>query len=126
MRTKRQLGYGRFTFDGKQQMVHRLALAEKLGRRLRVGEISRHVCDVPHCVNPAHLEAGPMKWNEQQRQVVNALFAELDAAAAETTPGGMRMTDGGGDVGWLLSRTDLADYVRRCFRVALERAGETG
>lgn len=55
------------------------------------------------------------------RLALNALWGELDQAAAETEPGGMRMRDGRGEA-WLLTREHLADYVRRCVRVALERA----
>jgi len=56
------------------------------------------------------------------RLALNALWGELDQAAAETEPGGMRMRDQAGPIGWLLTREDLADYVRRCVRVALDRA----
>jgi len=47
-------GYGRAA--GKY--VHRLVLAEKLGRELTPDEVTRHTCDNTTCCNPNHLIPG--------------------------------------------------------------------
>lgn len=39
-------------------LVHRVRLAEKLGRKLAPGECALHTCDNPNCTNPDHLFLG--------------------------------------------------------------------
>ena len=43
--------------------VSRFVLANKLGRELVDGEVCRHTCDNPECINPDHLIPGTMKDN---------------------------------------------------------------
>lgn len=53
-----QDGYGRFRHQGGHYLPHRVVLMVAIGRVLEPGEVSRHRCDNPPCVNPAHLEPG--------------------------------------------------------------------
>lgn len=67
-------GYGHLLFEGKDQYVHRLSLAEKLKRELGPEEETRHMCE-PYgdskdksyraCFNPRHLVAGSKRDNMQ-------------------------------------------------------------
>ena len=43
--------------------AHRYALERKLGRELEPGEVARHTCDNPICVNPDHLLPGTQRDN---------------------------------------------------------------
>jgi len=59
-------GYGIVRIDGKMVGVHQYMLEQKIGRKLVVGEVTRHVCpDVPNrkCHNPSHLEIGLQRDN---------------------------------------------------------------
>ena len=47
----------------RQQYAHRVALELKLGRSLQPGEVARHSCDTPLCVNPDHLSVGSAQDN---------------------------------------------------------------
>lgn len=62
-------GYGRVKFDGRRQgyPVHRLVLEHHLGRSLGAEEVTRHSCDNPPCVNPAHLLVGSQADNIRDR-----------------------------------------------------------
>lgn len=67
-------GYGEFSFDGRPQCAHRISF------RLVVGAIPDgleldHLCRIPACVNPAHLE--PVTHQENIRR---GLPAQLSAA----------------------------------------------
>ena len=60
-------GYGHLCFEGKMIYAHRVALELKLGRKLKQDELTRHKCDNPPCVNPAHLEIGSHADNARDR-----------------------------------------------------------
>jgi hypothetical protein len=60
-RSKR--GYGKFWADGRTIRAPRWALERKLGRSLQPDEVTRHTCDNPPCVNPAHLIVGSTQDN---------------------------------------------------------------
>jgi len=49
-------GYGRFRFAGRQYQAHRLAY-ERLIAVIPIGQEPDHLCRVPLCVNPTHLES---------------------------------------------------------------------
>jgi hypothetical protein len=59
-------GYGRFWMEGKHNQAHRVAV--RLDGRDPEGKVVRHTCDVPHCVNPAHLRLGTHADNVADRQ----------------------------------------------------------
>lgn len=56
-------GYGKTWFDGKNQLVHRLVLAKKLGRPILSGFQALHHCDVRNCYAPEHLYEGTQSNN---------------------------------------------------------------
>jgi hypothetical protein len=63
-------GYGTFTFNGKSHRVHRLTLAQHLGRPLLQGMFATHQCPGgPNrkCCNPAHLKEATHADNEQDK-----------------------------------------------------------
>lgn len=59
---EKQLGYGMFTYKGKQWRAHRFSYAlfkEELKNDLEID----HLCNNPCCVNPNHLEQVTRKEN---------------------------------------------------------------
>ena len=58
-------GYGRYKYKGKMTLVHRLAycIANNVSLESIKDSVVRHKCDVPNCVNPAHLELGTQADN---------------------------------------------------------------
>ena len=56
-------GYGHITIRDRQYYAHRLAFECEYGLGSADGWIVRHSCDVPACVNPAHLLIGTHKDN---------------------------------------------------------------
>ncbi len=52
-----------YAMEGRTSRVSRRVLAEKLGRALLPGEVARHTCDRPVCVNPEHLIPGTQSDN---------------------------------------------------------------
>jgi hypothetical protein len=62
--SRKRLGYGSFSYNGKAgQYPHRAVLSLKLGRPLRPDEETRHRCDNPPCCNPDHLVEGSRSDN---------------------------------------------------------------
>jgi len=60
--TRNRFGYGVITFGGKLRRVHRLAYETWVGP-IPEGQVVRHKCDNPPCINPEHLETGTHQDN---------------------------------------------------------------
>lgn len=60
-------GYGYLRVEGKLRYAHRVAYCEHHGLSLSdiAGQVVRHRCDNPPCVNPEHLELGSQADNVQ-------------------------------------------------------------
>lgn len=56
-------GYGRMGFRGKVHRAHRLAYELLIGGAIPDGLTLDHLCRERRCVNPAHLEAVPLRVN---------------------------------------------------------------
>ena len=78
------LGYGQLRVQHKALYAHRMAY-EIYKARLQPGEVVRHSCDNPSCVNPEHLLAGTKADNSQ-----DALNRER--FGAQRTPGNAKLT----------------------------------
>lgn len=67
---KNAYGYGKRKVNGKEYGAHRLAYANHIGVHvddLPSTLIVRHTCDVPACINPAHLVAGTQADNMRDK-----------------------------------------------------------
>jgi hypothetical protein len=63
------LGYGRFRVKGSLRLTHRIAY-ELLSSRIPDGLVIDHLCRIPACVNPLHLE--PVTFTENLRRGAGA------------------------------------------------------
>ena len=62
-------GYGQLWSNGKRLLAHRVALCDSLGVSYESikGQLVRHTCDNPTCVNPQHLVLGTHQDNMDDR-----------------------------------------------------------
>ena len=60
-------GYGRVTFEGRPEFLHRLSSEVHLGRNLEDDELALHRCHRPACINPEHLYAGTHQQNTDDK-----------------------------------------------------------
>lgn len=51
-------GYPEASLGSVKRRLHREVLERKLKRKLRKGEVARHLCGVPICLEESHLEPG--------------------------------------------------------------------
>ncbi len=61
-------GYPKAHIGERYVGVHRLALESRIGRALRRTELACHRCDVPACIEPAHLYVGTPADNQRDRR----------------------------------------------------------
>lgn len=84
-------GYGQRRHEGRVTYVHRIAYCERHGITLDsiAGQVVRHRCDNPVCINPEHLVLGTRTDNardrvERGRQFLNVQRGEQAHAAKLT------------------------------------------
>lgn len=61
------VGYGKIRFNGRELYVHRAAYEAWVGP-IPEGQVVRHKCDNPPCINPDHLEVGTHSDNAKDRE----------------------------------------------------------
>lgn len=67
-------GYGVFHFNGRRRYAHQVAYEQNIGA-IPAGLEIDHLCRVPRCVNPAHLEAVTHRENVLRSNGVSATAA---------------------------------------------------
>jgi hypothetical protein len=72
-------GYGVLSVRNRQTYAHRLSWELANGRAPLPPEVVRHKCDVPACVNPAHLEIGTTADNSADRVIRGRAHQKLSA-----------------------------------------------
>ena len=120
-------GYGYVGPADERRTVgaHKLTLELKLGRRLRAGELTRHTCDNPPCVNPDHLIVGTVKDNASDMMArgrgsslrfwASPERVALRAKALALLATGMTQSDVGREVG--VAQTTISSWVARYGRL---------
>jgi len=63
-------GYGQVKINGSPKLAHRVVYERVVGL-IPVGNVVRHKCDNPPCINPDHLEVGTTAENNADREIRN-------------------------------------------------------
>jgi len=58
-------GYGRININGKTKLAHRVSF-ELFNKKIPDGMVIDHLCRVPACINPNHLEVVTLRINTQR------------------------------------------------------------
>lgn len=82
-------GYGAFAVKRKPQLAHRVAYRLYVGE-IPAGKLILHRCDMPSCVNPAHLFIGTNADN--MRDMVNKGRADRTKKARGEQNGAAKLT----------------------------------
>lgn len=56
-------GYGRISVRGRRWYAHRLSWQLHHNQPIPKGQVIRHMCNQPQCVNPHHLRSGTQRQN---------------------------------------------------------------
>lgn len=115
-------GYGRFSLNGKTALAHRVAWALTRGP-IPAGKELDHLCRVPGCVNPNHLE--PVTHKENCRRGVLGQAGGVYNRSKTQCPSGHPYDEGNTyrtSSGWRLCR---ACGRERQNKVRAERRGKT-
>lgn len=78
------VGYGQLRVEGKALYAHRMSYLMHKGP-IPTGQILRHTCDIPHCVNPEHLIVGTHKDNTEDARDRNRFGAQRKAGNSKLT-----------------------------------------
>ena len=89
--TEKSKWYPMVNFQGFPRSLPRLYLERKIGRKLRKGECTRHICDNPRCINAEHLETGSQTdnvhdmWDRGRTPTIGEThpFAKLSVSAVQ-------------------------------------------
>lgn len=74
-------GYGQITVEGKSMLAHRMAYMIWSGP-IAAGQVVRHRCDNPPCIDPAHLELGaPIDNSRDMVQRGRSTYGSRNASA---------------------------------------------
>lgn len=77
-------GYGRFIWEGRLQMAHRIMIARTSGP-IPPGQVVRHLCHNPSCCNPSHLLLGSQADNVADRQAAGRTAIGVAKSNAKLT-----------------------------------------
>lgn len=79
---KSSSGYGRSTYKCKPTTLHRIVYVKHNNLSLEDidGEVVRHTCDNPRCINPKHLVRGTQKDNMRDMQERGRQFNQYGVA----------------------------------------------
>lgn len=103
-------GYGCVSYEGRQTYAHRVAIELKMGRKLAAGHEPDHLCRVPLCINPDHLEE--VTHSENMFRGTAGKLAAARSAAKTHCPSGHPYS---GDN--LIIRADGSRKCRECGRI---------
>ena len=109
-------GYGKVWTGGQHQLVHRLALAQKLRRPIRPGWRALHHCDVRNCYEPEHLYEGTPSDNmhDAYDRDRRGQFSQTERAAIRLrVTAGMTQTALAGELGVAVSTINRIVNSRR-------------